>query len=86
MLLLNRREVERLLDLDRLIEALGPAMAELSARRVSMPARIVSLVPGTARAAGRDAGLSEFDAHAFHEAGERLSLRTKRMVCRATKQ
>ena len=44
MLLLNRREVESLLDLDRLIEALGPAMAELSAGRVSMPARIVTLV------------------------------------------
>jgi ornithine cyclodeaminase/alanine dehydrogenase-like protein (mu-crystallin family) len=44
MLLLNRREVESLLDLDRLIEALGPAMAELSAGRVSMPARILSMV------------------------------------------
>jgi ornithine cyclodeaminase len=44
MLLLNRREVESLLDLDRLIDALGPAMAELSAGRVSMPARIMSLV------------------------------------------
>jgi ornithine cyclodeaminase len=45
MLLLNRHEVQRLLDLDRLIEALGPAMAEMSAGRVSMPARIMSLVP-----------------------------------------
>jgi ornithine cyclodeaminase len=44
MLLLNRREVETLLDLDRLIEALGPAMAELSAGRISMPARSVTLV------------------------------------------
>ncbi|MGD1104342.1 MAG: ornithine cyclodeaminase family protein [Terriglobia bacterium] len=44
MLLLNRREVESLLDLDRLTEALGPAMAELSAGRVSMPARIATLV------------------------------------------
>lgn len=44
MLLLNRREVESLLDLDRLIEALAPAMAELSAGRVSMPPRIVTLV------------------------------------------
>jgi ornithine cyclodeaminase len=42
MLLLNRREVESLLDLDRLIEALGPAMAELSAGRVSMPARTLT--------------------------------------------
>jgi ornithine cyclodeaminase len=44
MLLLNRREVESLLDLDRLIDALGPAMAELSAGRVSMPARNITLV------------------------------------------
>ncbi|MGO8819349.1 MAG: ornithine cyclodeaminase family protein [Terriglobia bacterium] len=45
MLLLNRGEVESLLDLGRLIEALGPAMAELSAGRVSMPERIVTHVP-----------------------------------------
>ncbi len=45
MLFLNRHEVENLLDLDRLIEALGPAMAELSAGRVSMPARAVAQVP-----------------------------------------
>ena len=44
MLLLNRREVESLLDIDLLIAALGPAMAELSAGRVSMPARIMALV------------------------------------------
>jgi alanine dehydrogenase len=44
MLLLNRREVESLLDIDRLIEALAPAMAELSAGRVAMPPRIVTLV------------------------------------------
>jgi len=44
MLFLNRPEVESLLDLDRLIEALAPAMAELSAGRVSMPARVVTLV------------------------------------------
>lgn len=44
MLLLNRREVETLLDLDRLVESLSPAMAELSAGQVSMPARIVALV------------------------------------------
>lgn len=44
MLLLTRREVEHLLDLDRLIGALGPAMAELSAGRISMPARNLTLV------------------------------------------
>jgi len=41
MLVLNRHEVESLLDLDRLVEALGLAMVELSAGRVSMPPRIV---------------------------------------------
>jgi ornithine cyclodeaminase/alanine dehydrogenase-like protein (mu-crystallin family) len=45
MLFLNRHDVESLLDLDRLIEALGPAMAELSAGRVSMPGRVVAQVP-----------------------------------------
>src|SRR5208282_329798 len=45
MLFLNRDEVERLLDLDRLVEALGPAMVELSAGRVSMPPRVVAQVP-----------------------------------------
>lgn len=44
MLLLNRQEVESLLDLDRLIDALAPAMAELSAGRVSMPTRILTPV------------------------------------------
>jgi ornithine cyclodeaminase len=44
MLFLNQHEVESLLDLDRLIEALGPAMVELSAGRVSMPARVVAQV------------------------------------------
>jgi ornithine cyclodeaminase len=45
MLFLNRHEVERLLELDRLVEALGPAMVELSAGRVSMPPRVVAQVP-----------------------------------------
>ena len=44
MLFLNRHDVETLLDLDRLIEALGPAMVELSAGRVSMPARVAAQV------------------------------------------
>lgn len=44
MLLLSRSDVERLLDVDRLVDALGPAMAELSAGRLSMPARIVAQV------------------------------------------
>ena len=45
MLILSRSEVERLLDLDRLREAVAKAMADLSAGRVSMPTRIAALVP-----------------------------------------
>jgi len=44
MLILSRREVEDLLDLDVLIDALAPAVADLSAGRVSMPARIMASV------------------------------------------
>jgi len=44
MLVLNRKEVERLLDLDGLVGTLGPAMVELSAGRVSMPPRVVAQV------------------------------------------
>ena len=44
MLLLNRAQVESLLDLDALVDALAPAMAELSAGRVSMPGRTVAQV------------------------------------------
>ena len=45
MLVLSRADVERLLDLDRLRDAVGRAMADLSAGRVSMPARIAAIVP-----------------------------------------
>lgn len=44
MLVLDRRTVETLLDLDRLIAALAPAMADLSAGGVSMPPRGVAEV------------------------------------------
>ena len=44
MLILNRNEVEQLLDLDALIDALGPAMAELSGGGVSQPQRIAAQV------------------------------------------
>ena len=46
MLLLNAAEVAALLDLDALIESLGPAMVELSAGRVSLPPRTAALVQG----------------------------------------
>jgi len=44
MLVLSRAEVEALLDLDRLIEALAAAMEDLSAQRASVPSRIAALV------------------------------------------
>ena len=40
MLLLSRREVEELLDVDALIEALAGAMVDLSAGRASVPSRV----------------------------------------------
>ena len=45
MLVLSRADVERLIDLDRLREAVAGAMADLSAGRVSMPPRIAAIVP-----------------------------------------
>ena len=45
MLLLNRQEVERLLDFDNLVEALATPMADLSAGLVSMPLRSAAVVP-----------------------------------------
>jgi len=46
MLILNEAQVTSLLDMDALIAALGPAMVELSAGRVSMPPRIAAQVEG----------------------------------------
>jgi alanine dehydrogenase len=45
VLVLSRSDVERLIDLDRLRDAIGRAMADLSAGRVSMPPRIAALAP-----------------------------------------
>src|SRR5258705_13977539 len=45
MLVLSRADVEGLLDLDRLREAVAAAMADLSAGPVSMPPRIAALLP-----------------------------------------
>ena len=44
MLFLNRQQVESLLDPDQLIDALAPAMVDLSAGAVSMPSRIAAQV------------------------------------------
>jgi alanine dehydrogenase len=44
MLVLNRREVSELLDLDRLVDALAEAMAAASAGATSMPPRMAAVV------------------------------------------
>ncbi len=46
MLLLDRKQVDALLDMDALIGAIGPAMVELSAGLVSMPVRTAAQVQG----------------------------------------
>ncbi|MDQ0604663.1 alanine dehydrogenase [Streptomyces canus] len=45
MLVLGRSQVEALIDMGALIDALAPAMADLSAGRASAPDRIAALVP-----------------------------------------
>ncbi|MFJ3955877.1 ornithine cyclodeaminase family protein [Streptomyces sp. Je 1-4] len=45
MLVLGRSQVEALLDLDALIDALASAMTDLSAGRASAPDRVAALVP-----------------------------------------
>ena len=45
MLVLTSDQVQACLDLDALIDALGPAMADLSSGRASVPDRIGALVP-----------------------------------------
>jgi alanine dehydrogenase len=57
MLVLDKREVESLLDPDALRAAVGAALADLSAGRVSMPTRIAALV------AERDAFLAVMPAY-----------------------
>jgi ornithine cyclodeaminase len=42
LLLLGQREVERLLDVDELIEALGPGFVDLAEGRVSVPPRVAA--------------------------------------------
>lgn len=45
MLVLTGAEIETLLDLDALIDALAPAMADLSAGHASVPQRVAALTP-----------------------------------------
>ena len=47
MLLINRHQVEGLLDLDSLVEALAVAMADLSAGRASVPHRNFAVIDGS---------------------------------------
>jgi len=47
ILFLGRAEVERLLDLDQLIEALAVAFKELSSGRAAVPPRTAAVVPGS---------------------------------------
>jgi ornithine cyclodeaminase/alanine dehydrogenase-like protein (mu-crystallin family) len=44
MLILSRAEVESLLDLDRLVEAVAAAMVDVSRGRASMPARVAATI------------------------------------------
>lgn len=44
MLVLSRKDIEALLDLDALVDAVAAAMADLSAGRASMPSRIAAMV------------------------------------------
>lgn len=57
MLALGRRDVEALLDLPALIDALADAMADVSAGRASVPNRVAASVPG------RDGLLAAMPAH-----------------------
>jgi ornithine cyclodeaminase/alanine dehydrogenase-like protein (mu-crystallin family) len=57
VLVLTAAQVEELLDLDELIDAIAAAMADLSAGRASVPDRIAALVPE------RDAFLAAMPGH-----------------------
>ena len=57
MLILRRSEVERLLDVDELIEALAAAMSDLSAGRASSPPRVAAQIHE------RDAFFAAMPAH-----------------------
>jgi ornithine cyclodeaminase/alanine dehydrogenase-like protein (mu-crystallin family) len=45
VLILSGADIERVLDLDRLVDAVGEALADLSAGRASMPPRVAAAVP-----------------------------------------
>jgi ornithine cyclodeaminase len=62
MLALSRSEVESLLDLDALREAVAEAMREVSTGQVSMPPRIAAIVPDRGLVAAMPAYLPASDA------------------------
>jgi ornithine cyclodeaminase/alanine dehydrogenase-like protein (mu-crystallin family) len=62
MLVLSGRDVQRSLDLDRLVEAVGEALADLSAGRASMPRRAAATVPSRRPGPGGDALLAVMPA------------------------
>jgi ornithine cyclodeaminase/alanine dehydrogenase-like protein (mu-crystallin family) len=45
MIVLSGSDVETLLDLDRLVDAVAAAMADLSTGRASMPPRVAAAIP-----------------------------------------
>jgi ornithine cyclodeaminase len=61
MLVLGRREVEELLDLDALVTALAVAMTDLSAGRASVPHRNFARIPGSGLLAAMPAYLPTQD-------------------------
>ncbi|MFQ5744004.1 MAG: aconitase X, partial [Acidobacteriota bacterium] len=77
MLVINRREVESLIDLDELVDALAPAMVELSSGSVSL-FHIVGLTPEAATLEAAFQGkepqeVAEIDMQALRRARRELS-------------
>ena len=66
--MLSRADVEAVLDLDQLVDAVAQAMADLSGGRADMPARVAAMVEPRARFPGRDAGVPSFGGCADGEA------------------
>ena len=69
MLILNRLQVEALLDVDALIDALASAMADLSAGRASVPDRVAALVPEHGGFLAAHAGFGAVSQGADEQAG-----------------
>jgi ornithine cyclodeaminase len=61
MIVVGRRDVEELLDLDALVDALALAMSDLSAGRASVPPRNFAMVDGSGLLAAMPAYLPTQD-------------------------